>query len=91
MIFGIVLLGINSFQRLQSKLIVIQQSGRARPFPNDPHDPFGFERSARPGRSDTIDAEDVRVVEGQLYEENKDYNPGDYDPDDYRRRNLPRP
>ena len=90
-VFGIVLLGINSFQRLQSKLIVLQQSGRTRPFPSDPNDPFGFERSARPGRSDTIDAEDVRVVEGQLYEENKDYNPGDYDPNDYRRRNFPRP
>lgn len=85
-IFGVVLFGINSFQRLQSRLIVINQSGRAWPFPTDPRDPFGFDGYGRPERSDTIDAEDVRVVDGQAYDDRDDYGA-----DSYRQRNFPKP
>lgn len=83
MIFGIVFFGINTFERIKTKMIVVQQTGQAWPFPIDPNDPFGF---GRPSRSDTIDAEDVRVVEGEIVE---DADP--YDFDEFRRRNFPRP
>ena len=82
-LFGIVLYGINSLQRLQSKLIVIQQSGRSWPFPVNPNEPFGFDPPQWPRRSDTIDAEQVRQVD-QTY----DYDEG-FDQD--QRRNFPRP
>lgn len=82
-LFGVVLFGINSFERLKTKMIVIQQTGQNWPFPTNPDDPFGF---GRPSRSDTIDAEDVRVVEGEIVE---DADP--YDFDEFRRRNFPRP
>jgi len=82
-LFGVVLFGINSFERLKTKMIVIQQTGQNWPFPTNQDDPFGF---GRPSRSDTIDAEDVRVVEGEIVE---DADP--YDFDEFRRRNFPRP
>jgi Zn-dependent protease len=56
-LFGIVLFGINSFQRIQSRLVILH--------PNSPPWPTG--------RSDTIDAEEVRVVEGQLDQDREPY------------------
>ena len=88
-IFGVVLFGINSLQRLQSKLINLQESRPTWTYPTNPNDPFGFDRANRsgfPGRADTVDAVDVRVVEGESS------NPNDrVDPEDPRNRYLPRP
>lgn len=82
-LFGIVLYGINSFERLQSKLIVINQSGRAWPFPIHPNEPFGFDPPGWPRRSDTIDAEQVRQVDRP--------NDSQDDLDQHPRRNFPAP
>ena len=82
-LFGIVLYGINSFERLQSKLIVINQSGRAWPFPTHPNEPFGFDPPGWPRRSDTIDAEQVRQVDRP--------NDSQDDSDQHPRRNFPAP
>ncbi|MFM2012009.1 MAG: putative zinc metalloprotease Rip3 [Planctomycetota bacterium] len=83
MIFGVVLFGINTFERIKTKLIVVQQRGQSWPFPTDPNDPFGLDR---PSRSDTIDAEDVRVVEGEIVQDTDPYGS-----DEFRQRNFPRP
>jgi len=88
--FGIVIYGINSFQRLQSRMIVVNPSGRSWPFPTDNDGPFGFESATRQGRSDTIDAEDIRIVVDREYDKPADYDSQNDESDDNLGRNLPR-
>lgn len=84
-IFGVAIYSINAFQRLQSKWIVVNQSGRTWPFPEDDTNPFGFDTPGHRGRADTIDAEDVRTVEDREFS-----NSVIQEPEDDDRRPYPR-